>query len=99
MGDVEEILDDAWPARLDRVGAAPQLAKIRIVPLRKRRDVVRGLTPADPHEAVALDRTVGGGSRLLRWQHIRLGGDAHALAVRTIHPTVVGAAQRTTLDF
>ena len=98
VGDVEEVLDDPRAARVDRIGAAQQLAEAGILPFGKGRHVVRRLAQADPDQAVALDRAVGLDARLARRRRVGQRRDAHALPVRAVDPAVIRALQRAAID-
>src|SRR5215510_9977798 len=94
MGNVQKILDQAWPTRFDLIGATQNLAICSVVPLREGRNIVGWLAECHPDQLVTFLHPVGFDHRLRRRGLVGMRRDAHAAPGHIVGPAVIGTRQQ-----
>ncbi len=96
--DVEEVLDDAWPAGPDAVGPGHHNVIRGIIEQLERRDPGRAAAQRDPYDPVHRLREIRHDPRLFRRRLVGMGGNVDAAPIRAVGPTVIRALNPRTVD-
>jgi hypothetical protein len=89
MGDVEEVLDDAWAQRAEAIRPGEKSAEARVLGDGKVENWAAGIGHRDPDRAVALLNWIDLSVSLVRRRQLRLRGKANTLAGWRILPRMV----------